>query len=239
MEPPLYRRASIPVTYVGHPLADQIPLCTDKRQARTKLDLPQDRPLYALLPGSRQAEVENLGEVFIAAAKLILAQRPEALFLVPFATRETRLAFEAALYRQDAAKLPFRFLFGHAQEAVGAADAALVASGTATLEVALLKRPMVIAYKLAPLTYQIMRRRAYLPYVGLPNILAGRFIVPELLQDEATPEKLAEALLKEAAPERVSELEIEFSRIHETLRQNTAEKAAKAVLEVLNQTPVN
>jgi lipid-A-disaccharide synthase len=235
MEPPLYRRAGIPVAYVGHPLADQIPLHTDKKLARGKLDLPDDRPIYALLPGSRVSEVEKLGEVFIAAAKLIHAQTPEALFLVPFATRETRLEFEAALYRQDAARLPFRLLFGHAQAAMGAADAVLAASGTATLEIALVKRPMVIAYKLAPLTYRLMRRRAYLPYVGLPNILAGRFIVPEFLQADATPEKLAEALLKEATPERAAELEAEFTRLHEALRQDTAEKAAAATLEVLNQ----
>jgi lipid-A-disaccharide synthase len=233
MEPPLYERAGVPVTYVGHPLADQIPLRTDKKQARDKLGLPNDCPIYALLPGSRQSEVKALGDIFIAAAKLIHERAPNALFLVPFVTRETRLEFEAGLYRQDAAKLPFRLLFGHALEAIGAADAVLVASGTATLEITLVKRPMVIAYKLAPLTYKLMKYRAYLPYVGLPNVLAGRFIVPELLQDDATPSSLAEALLKEATPERAQELEIEFTRIHETLRQNTAEKAAAAVLEVL------
>jgi lipid-A-disaccharide synthase len=235
MEPSIYQRADIPVTYVGHPLADQIPLHTDKAQAREKLDLPNDGPIYALLPGSRPSEVESLGDVFVAAAKLIYARVPNALFLAPFVTRETRLEFEAALYRQDATKLPFRLLFGHAQEAMGAADAVLAASGTATLEIALIKRPMVIAYKLAPLTYRIMRYRAYLPYVGLPNILTRRFIVPEFLQDDATPEKLAAAFLKEATPERAAELEAEFTRLHEVLRQNTAEKAAAAVLEVLAQ----
>ena len=233
MEPPLYKRAGVRVTYVGHPLADQIPLYTDKKQAREKLKLPNDCPIYALLPGSRQSEVATLGEIFIATARLIHAQTPDALFIVPFVTRETRLEFEAALYRQDATKLPFRLLLGHAQDAMGAADAVLVASGTATLEVALVKRPMVITYKLASLTYRLMKCRAYLPYVGLPNILAGRFIVPELLQDDATPEKLAEALLKEAAPERAAELEGEFTRIHEALRQNTSEKAAAAVVEFL------
>jgi lipid-A-disaccharide synthase len=233
MEPPLYKRAGVPVTYVGHPLADQIPLTTDKKQARDKLDLPNDRPIYALLPGSRQSEVKALSDIFIATAKLIHAQTPEVLFLVPFVTRETRLEFEMALYRQDATRLPFRLLFGHAQDAIGAADAVLVASGTATLEVALVKRPMVIAYKLASLTYKLMKRRAYLPYVGLPNVLAGRFIVPELLQDDATPEKLAEALMKEATPERAAELNLEFTRIHDALRQNTAEKAAGAVVDLL------
>ncbi|MDR0736329.1 MAG: lipid-A-disaccharide synthase [Zoogloeaceae bacterium] len=235
MEPPLYKQAGIPVTYVGHPLADQISSTTDKRAMREKLGLPQDKPVYALLPGSRQSEVESLGETFIRAARLLHERVPNALFLVPLITRETRLAFEVARYKQAAQDLPFHIVFGHTKEAMGAADAVLVASGTATLEAALIKRPMVIAYKLSPLTYKLMKRRALLPYVGLPNILAGRFIVPELLQDEATPEKLADALLKEAAPERASELDVEFARIHNTLRQNTAEKAAAAVLDVLNQ----
>ncbi|MDR2364785.1 MAG: lipid-A-disaccharide synthase [Zoogloeaceae bacterium] len=233
MEAPIYKRAGIPVTYVGHPLADQIPPVTSKAAMRDHLGLPREKTIYALLPGSRQSEVANLSDVFIAAAQRIHAQAPETLFLVPLVTRENRLEFETALYRQNAAKLPLRFLFGHAREAMGAADAVLAASGTATLEAALVKRPMVIAYKLAPLTYWFMRRRAYLPYVGLPNILAGRFIVPEFLQDEATPEKLAAALLKEAAPERADELETEFTRIHDVLRQNTAEKAAAAVMDLL------
>ena len=233
MEPPLYRQAGIPVTYVGHPLADQIPLVTDKTAMREKLGLPKDKVIYALLPGSRQPEVESLGETFIQAARLIHARVPSALFLIPLITHETRLAFEMARYRQSAQTLPFHLMFGHAREAMGASDAVLVASGTATLEAALIKRPMVIAYKLAPLTYRLMKLRALLPYVGLPNILAGRFIVPEFLQDEAAPEKLADALLKEATPERARELDVEFTRIHNALCQNTAEKAAAAVLELL------
>ena len=178
--------------------------------------------------------MENLGKTFIQAARLICERMPGVLFLVPLVTRETRLAFEMALYRQAAQTLPFHLMFGHAREAMGAADAVLVASGTATLEAALIKRPMVIAYRLAPLTYRLMKRRAILPYVGLPNILAGRFIVPELLQDEATPENLAQALLKESTPERACELVGEFTRIHDILRQNTAEKAAAAELDLLN-----
>jgi lipid-A-disaccharide synthase len=153
---------------------------------------------------------------------------------VPLTTRETRLSFEAALYRQDARELPVRLLFGHAHEAMAASDAVLAASGTATLEAMLLKRPMVIAYKMAPLSYRLMRRMGYLPYVGLPNILAGRFVVPEFLQDDATPEKLAGALLgllddKEGSA-RIAET---FREIHLMLRQNTAEKAAAAVLAAL------
>jgi lipid-A-disaccharide synthase len=116
----------------------------------------------------------------------VRARQPDAVFVVPLATRETRLQFEAAIHRCQAADIPFRLLFGHAQDAVGAADVALVASGTATLEAALIKRPMVITYKIAKFSYWLMKRMAYLPYVGLPNVLAGRFVVPELLQDDAT-----------------------------------------------------
>ena len=153
---------------------------------------------------------------------------------MPLATRETRLQFEAAIYRQQAADIPFRLLFGHAQDAVGAADVALIASGTATLEAALIKRPMVITYKIAKFSYWLMKRMAYLPYVGLPNVLCGRFVVPELLQHEATPENLAEALVKlYEDKEGAKAIEAAFTDLHLQLRQNTAEKAARAVVECL------
>ncbi|MDR3324141.1 MAG: lipid-A-disaccharide synthase [Zoogloeaceae bacterium] len=236
MEPPLYEAAGVPVTYVGHPLADQIPLVTDKKIARQKLGLPVTGEIYALLPGSRQSELDAMADVFVRAAGRIRQIQPQARFLVPLATRETRLQFETALYRNQAEVSSFRLLFGHAQDAMGAADAVLVASGTATLEVALVKRPMVIAYKLAPATYRLMKRRSYLPYVGLPNILAGRFVVPELLQDDASPENLAQALMNMAGdPQIAARLAAEFTDLHTLLRQNTAEKAAAAVIECLPQ----
>lgn len=234
MEPPLYEAAGIPVTYVGHPLADQIPLRTDKKTMRQKFNLPTEGVIYALLPGSRQSELKYMADTFVQTAQHIQRMQPDARFIVPFPTRETRLLFEAALYRNKTALTSFRFLFGHAQIAMSVADAVLVASGTATLEVALVKRPMVITYKLSPLTYRLMKSRGYLPYVGLPNILAGRLLVPEFLQDEAVPEKLAQTLMALAADAEASvRLEAEFTRIHEMLRQNTAEKAAAAVLEYL------
>lgn len=234
MEPPLYEKEGIPVTYVGHPMADQIPLQTSKKEVRAKLNLPLEAPIYALLPGSRQSELEYMADTFVQTAKLIHQQQPRAIFLVPLATRETRLLFEMAMYRQEASQLPFRLLFGHAQDALGAADVSLVASGTATLEAALIKRPMVITYKLAPTSYRIMKRKGYLPYVGLPNVLAGRFLVPELLQDDATPENLAQALLNLAADPRIAGfLEQAFTDLHLQLQQNTAEKAAAAVIGCL------
>ncbi len=235
MEPPLYEKAGIPVTYVGHPMADSIPLETSRHAVREKLALPRDYPIIALLPGSRRGELETMGELFVQTAKLIRERfLPEAVFVVPLATRETRLQFEAAIYRQQAADIPFRLLFGHAQDAVGAADVALIASGTATLEAALIKRPMVITYKIAKFSYWLMKRMAYLPYVGLPNVLCGRFVVPELLQHEATPENLAEALVKlYEDKEGAKAIEAAFTDLHLQLRQNTAEKAARAVVECL------
>jgi len=233
-EPAIYEKEGIPVTYVGHPLADMLPVEDCREKARELLELPMQQPVFALLPGSRQSELEYMADTFIETARLIHQQVPNALFLVPMATRETRLLFEAALYRCQARELPIRLLFGHAHEAMAASDAVLVASGTATLEAALLKRPMAIAYKMAPLSYRLMKRMGYLPYVGLPNILAGKFVVPEFIQDDATPENLAQALLnflgdKETCA-RIGEV---FRDIHLQLKQNTAEKAAQAVLECL------
>ena len=236
MEPPLYEKERIPVTYVGHPLADIIPLETSKVAVREKLSLPRDYPVFAMLPGSRRGELEMMADTFVEAAKIIRERHlPQAIFVVPLATRETRLQFEAAIYRQQAGDVPFRLLFGHAQDALGAADVSLVASGTATLEAALIKRPMVITYKIAKFSYWLMKRMAYLPYVGLPNVLAGRFVVPEILQDEATPERLAEELVKLYGDKENAEAVADaFTDIHLQLRQNTADKAARAVIECLN-----
>lgn len=235
LEPPLYQKEGIPVTYVGHPLADSIPLTTDRLAVCEKLGLPKTVPMFALLPGSRRGELETMADTFIQTARLIRERyQPQAQFVVPLATRETRLQFEAAMYRQQAADIPFRLLFGHAQDAVGAAHVALIASGTASLEAALIKRPMVITYKIAKFSYWLMKRMAYLPYVGLPNVLCGRFVVPEILQDAATPENLAEALNQlYVDKENLAAIEAAFTDLHLQLRQNTAEKAAQAVLECL------
>lgn len=235
LEPPLYQKEGIPVTYVGHPLADSIPLTTDRLAVCEKLGLPKTVPMFALLPGSRRGELETMADTFIQTARLIRERyQPQAQFVVPLATRETRLQFEAAMYRQHAADIPFRLLFGHAQDAVGAAHVALIASGTASLEAALIKRPMVITYKIAKFSYWLMKRMAYLPYVGLPNVLCGRFVVPEILQDAATPENLAEALNQlYVDKENSAAIEAAFTDLHLQLRQNTAEKAAQAVLECL------
>ena len=233
-EPTLYETQGIPVSYVGHPLADILPLDDGRDGARELFGLARQQAVFALLPGSRQSELHYMADTFIAAAREIHRELPNALFLVPLATRETRLLFETALYRCNAGDLPIRLLFGHAHEAMMAADAVLVASGTATLEAALLKRPMAIVYKMAPFSYRLMRRMGYLPYVGLPNILAGKFVVPEFIQDDATPENLAQALLNfyadKATCARIGDA---FRIIHLQLKQNTAEKSAAAILDCL------
>jgi len=233
-EAPLYEQAGVPVTYVGHPLADLLPAQTDRAAMREQMRIRQDARVFALMPGSRQSEVRQLAATFIETAKCILQQCPQAQFLVPLVTRETRKLFEHELWQQEAQQLPFTLLFGHAHDAMIAADGVLVASGTATLEVALLKRPMVIAYKMPWLTYRLMRAMRYQPYVGLPNILAGRFVVPEILQDDATPENLAQALLNTVNNKRaVAALEQTFGEMQRSLRQDTAYKAAQAILPFL------
>ena len=235
-EPALYEKRGIPVTYVGHPLADILPVDDGRNEARQLFELTDQQPVFALLPGSRQSELQYMAETFIETARAIHKRLPEALFLVPLATRETRLLFETALYHRNARELPIRMLFGHAHDAMKASDAVLVASGTATLEAALLKRPMAIAYKMASFSYRLMRRMGYLPYVGLPNILAGKFVVPEFIQDDATPENMAQALLNFYSDKRTCALIAEeFLDIHLQLKQNTAEKAARAVIDSLPQ----
>ncbi len=234
-EPALYEKAGVPVSYVGHPLADVFPLEPDQAAARELLGLSMVKKVVALLPGSRQSEVRNLADTFIATARCLAGRYPDMVFLVPLATRETRALFEEAVRRNDAHELPLRLLFGHAVEAMTAADAVLVASGTASLEAALLKRPMVITYRMGGWQYQLMKRMAYQPWVGLPNILCQDAVVPELLQDEATPEKLAVALEQWFSdPEARASLVQRFTELHLTLRQNTAEKAAAAILPYLS-----
>lgn len=231
-EPALYEKQGIPVSYVGHPLADMLPVEDGRDDARTLLGLSLQEPVFALLPGSRQSELQYMADTFIETARRIHSEIPDALFLAPLATRETRALFEEALHRCQAQALPIRLLFGHAHQAMMAADVVLVASGTATLEAALLKRPMVIVYQMAPLSYHLMRYiGGYLPYVGLPNVFAGRFVVPEFIQDDATPENLAQALLNLYADKAVCQrLQDVFRAMHLQLRQNAAEKAAAAVV---------
>ena len=238
-EVPIYERAGVPVAYVGHPLADELPERPDHNGTREQLKLPADVNVIALLPGSRQSEVRQMSELMIDTALRIREQVPDVHFLVPLVSRETRLIFEGALYRRGAETLPLTILFGHAHEAMVAADTALIASGTATLEAALLKCPMVITYTMPAASAWIMRRKAYLPYVGLPNIIAGEFVVPELLQEDALPENLAQAVCNLLRNPRLrSRLQARFETMHKSLRQGTAERAVDAILPLLASTTV-
>ena len=256
-EPALYEAAGVPVTYIGHPLADEIPLKPSKTDARETLKIEQGKLVIAMLPGSRQSEVKQHADLLVKAAQIISKNNKNSQFggvkftsikfLVPLITRETRQIFETAFYNNIAHNqtnlsnddspdetLDLDILFGHAHDAMEAADMVIVASGTATLEAALLKRPMVITYRMPTLSWWILKRMRYQPYVGLPNILAGKFLVPELLQDDSTPQNLADTvtrLLNDA--EYLKEIEQEFTTIHQALKQNSAEKAAEVVLSYL------
>lgn len=234
-EPKCYEGTPVKCTYVGHPLADIIEPDMSQRTAREQLGIPQDIPVVALLPGSRQSELHYMAETFIETAKLLQLLNPEVRFLVPLVSRETRQQFEAARWKLKADELPITLMFGHAQEAVAASDVTLVASGTATLETALIGRPMVIAYKMSPWSWRIMKNMGYLPWIGLPNILARQYVAPEFLQDDASPENLAQTLdnlIKD--PSSQQRIRRVFSEMHLDLRQNTAEKAAAAILPYLD-----
>ena len=230
-EPPLYAPAGVPVTYVGHPLAAEAATAGSRRAMREQFKLPLAQPVFALLPGSRRSEVEMHAELVLETAASIHALIPDARFLVPLATRPTRDLFEAALFRLKQETLPLTLLYGHARDALMAADVALVASGTATLEAALYRCPHVITYRVGRFTASWVRKRLRVPWVGLPNVLAQQFIVPELLQEDATAETIAQALVNLYADKIVrARLAGLFERMHHALRQGSAERAAAAVL---------
>ncbi|GAA5234747.1 lipid-A-disaccharide synthase [Verticiella sediminum] len=236
-EEAIYREAGIPVTYVGHPLASVIPEKPDKAGARARLGVPAEARVLALMPGSRRSELHHLGPRFLAAAKILLARDPELLVLAPMVNAERETQFRQQLSEAGLTDR-VRCVPGGAYEVMAACDAVLVASGTATLEAALFKRPMVIAYVVSALALWIMRRksgqeRPYLPWVGLPNVLARDFLVPEFLQDAATPQALAEAIWPMLTePARVASLQARFAELHASLKCDTAGLAAQRILEV-------
>lgn len=234
-EIPIYEKAGVPATYVGHPLADVIPLEPSKAEARAQLKLPGGKLIVALLPGSRRSELHYMASAFVLAAHRFRQEVSDVHFVVPMVTRETRDMFERALHQHQRTDLPLTLMFGHSHEALAAADLALVASGTATLETALFKTPMVIAYRQSPITWALMRSMLYLPYVGMPNILAGEKLVPEMLQNQAAPGALAAALLALLRDTAAQRRQVDrFRDLHHLLRQNTAQKAADAVLNILD-----
>lgn len=222
-----YEEKGVPVRFVGHTLADAIPLQADRAAARAELGLP-DGPLVALMPGSRCGEVGRLGALFFDAAERLQAQKPGIRFVLPCASPQRRAQIETLL---EGRNLPLTLLDGQSHLALAACDAVLIASGTATLEALLYKRPMVVAYRLAPLTFWILKRMVKSPYISLPNLLAQRLLVPELLQDDATPEALAQTLLPliDGGEEQTRG----FDDIHRTLRRDASNQAADAVLTLI------
>jgi lipid-A-disaccharide synthase len=226
-----YEEQGVAVRFVGHPLADTIPLQADRLSARAQLGLP-DGPVVALMPGSRGGEVGRLGALFFDAAERLLAARPQIRFVLPCASPQRREQIEQLLQGRN---LPLTLLDGQSHVALAACNAVLIASGTATLEALLYKRPMVVAYRLAPLTYWILKRMVKSPYVSLPNLLAQRLLVPELLQDAATAEALAQTLLP--LLDNGNEQTAGFDEIHRTLRRDASNQAADAVLNLIGATP--
>ncbi|MGY4490243.1 lipid-A-disaccharide synthase [Pseudomonas sp. TE3610] len=227
-EAKFYEEKGVPVRFVGHSLADTIPLHADRAQARAELGLPLDGQVVALMPGSRGGEVGRLGELFLDAAQQLLAVRPGIRFVLPCANAARRAQIEAMLVGRE---LPLTLLDGQSHRALAACDAVLIASGTATLEALLYKRPMVVAYRLAALSYWILKRMVKSPYVSLPNLLAQRMLVPELLQDAATPEALVQTLLP--LLDNGQEQTQGFDDIHRTLRRDASNQAAEGVLALL------
>ena len=229
----LLARHGISATYVGHPIAQMLPMEPDRLAARLHLGVAaHGEPLVALLPGSRSSEIEHLLPRFLAAAQYMLQAKPDLQFVLPAVPTLTDRINQ--LIAMHGAALPLKVVEGQSHACMAAADVVLVASGTATLEVAMSKRPMVIAYHMARLSWWIHQSKRLQPWVGLPNILAERFLVPELLQDQATPENLAkETLAWFDSPERVRALVAEFGEMHQQLNADTAAISARAIHGVL------
>ncbi len=233
-EQKIYDDAGIPATYVGHPLADAIPLQADPAAARALLGLPAGPPVVAVLPGSRGSEITYIAPVFIETIAWLARRRPDLVFVVPAATGAIHARLRTMLARAGLGQdVDCRLVMGHSHDAIAAADTVLVASGTATLEVALFRKPMVIAYRMAWLSYRIMRRMGYLPWIGLPNILCNESVVPEFVQHEATAEAMGRALLAQLDdPALAGRLGERFADLHVQLRRDCGQRAAEVLLSM-------
>ena len=228
-----YEKHQVPVRFVGHHLADKIPFSTPKLPAREQLGLASNAPIVCLMPGSRGNEVKYLGATFIETARLMLQERPELTFIMPAASVDRRNQIEALLQEQPE-PLPITVFLGNSQLCMAAADSILLASGTATLEAMLMKRPMVVSYKAAPITMWIWRRMVVQPYISLPNLLAGRRVVPEILQEEALPCNLSKAVLHSLEDsEEAHQLQETFLFIHKQLKRNADIEAANAIADLI------
>lgn len=234
-EADFYRQHNIPVHFVGHPLADAIPLQSDKIAARKKLGLSETATYIALLPGSRQHELKYLSDVFIRTAESCFRERPQIQFITSSVNAMRHQEFQETCQRL-AKTLPITYFQGQSHDVMAAADIVLVGSGTATLETMLFKRPMVIAYRMSGITYQIARHLVKIPFIGLPNLLANEKLVPEFIQDQASKENLSLALLDYLDhPEKIKALEEKFTAIHQQLRCDANQSAAKAIMDLIQE----
>ncbi len=230
-----YRAHGVPVTCVGHPLADVIPLRYDAQRFRERLGLPTGDPLLALMPGSRVSEVERHAELFIRCALALRQRHPNLQFVAPFVNAETRRIFEAALQRVGQ-PLPVTLIDRRSREVLAACDAVLLASGTAALEAALFRKPMVVVYRLSWLSYRLIRLFAHVDLYSMPNHLAGRQIVPELIQSQATVDNIVQAVDRYLNdPREVSALGRTLERIHRSLRRDASRSAARAVSALIGR----
>jgi len=228
-----YEEHQVPVAFVGHPLADRIPMEPDTAAARKDLGLALDKPVLAVLPGSRAGEVERLGTLFLQASRWLQERKPGLQLVIPCVNREREKQVQA-LVDALAVTLPVTLVRGRSREVMAASDVVLLASGTATLEAMLLKKPMVVGYRLSNFSYKLLSKLVKVPWVALPNLLAKKQLVPELLQDDATPETLGAAVLERLENEQErARLQQAFAELHDTLRQNADEKAATAIAELM------
>ena len=229
-----YAKHGVQATFVGHPLADEIHGDDDPRPHRDRLKLDLNRPTIALLPGSRVSELKALADIFVETTQWLHARHPQMQFIIPFVNRRTQVLFEEAIRCHEAWDLPITRFHGHSREVMAAADVVLLASGTATLEAMLVRRLMVVTYKVSRLSYWLMRAFSHISLYAMPNNLAGRHLVPELLQNDATPENLGAAVERYLSrPLYAREVLKAFETLAERLRGNASEQAARAVLEVL------
>ncbi|MFZ6732214.1 lipid-A-disaccharide synthase [Undibacterium sp. Ji42W] len=234
-EEEIYRNAGIPVTYVGHPLAQVIPMETDMAAARDELGLDKNARVVTILPGSRMSEIKYNTEAFIQTAKILCQRDPHLQIVVPMAGEKQRSYYIKLVVDAKLDNVPVLLIDGRSHTAIAAADAVLVASGTASLEVALFKKPMVIAYKMMEASWQILRHMGYQPWIGLPNILAHEFLVPEFLQSAARPDAMADALWQQLSDEALQErLKQRFIDMHHSLLRDTANVSAQAVLQLIS-----
>jgi lipid-A-disaccharide synthase len=234
-EAKFYKEHNVPVRFVGHTLADEIPLVTPQTDARKLLGYESDAQIVALLPGSRGGEVSKLAPLFLETAALCLKKNPALQFIIPAANEERKQQLEEILIEYKS--LPVKLVLGNSRQVMSSSDAILIASGTATLEAMLIKRPMVVSYKVNSLTAMIAKRLLTQPFVSLPNLLAGKELVPEILQDDATAENLCEAVMQRLGnSDAMDQLQATYTDIHKNLQRDADEQSAEALLALIDGT---